>query len=326
MFGEEFLNEEMFEDRISSGEILRKEDYISKLCEKLEEKYGKPVTRDSYTDELIVTYSNKPIEDGEYFINARLNYFLYCLEPDFDQSVKSITDRVDKVIETGKLELKEKIVLELINTNEHQKMLEKIPHRDIFDMSVIYSIDNSTEYESYRTVMTNDIAENTGLAEEQLYEIALQNTIKKYPVILKTYEEMFGIRLEELYGLPVDEMDTEETPLILTTQKAYYGSYALLDKNKLKSISEKLDDNYYIIPSSKHELLIVSKKSIEEDHTDEFAIETFRLLDSNIAGDDTLSRNLYLYNREKEEIECIEKSKYCVDIPSFNNPTVLMNL
>ena len=30
--------------------------------------------------------------------------------------------------------------------------------------------------------------------------------------------------------------------------------------------------------------------------------------------------------REKEEIECIEKSKYCVDIPSFNNPTVLMNL
>ena len=157
--------------------------------------------------------------------------------------------------------------------------------------------------------------------------MALQNTVKKYPLIMKTYKEMFGIRLEELYGLPVNKEDSREDDLLIqTTQKAYYGSYALLDKNKLKSISEKLDDDYYIIPSSKHELLIVSKKSIEEDHTDEFAIETFRLLDSNIAGDDTLSRNLYLYNREKEEIECIEKSKYCVDIPSFNNPTVLMNL
>ena len=69
------------------------------------------------------------------------------------------------------------IFLQLINTESNKEMLRNMPHRQFNDMSVIYRVLVEKNEDGMQSVMiTNELAEQMGLSEEELFEKASVQT------------------------------------------------------------------------------------------------------------------------------------------------------
>ena len=161
---------------------------------------------------------------------------------------------------------KDKIYMTLINTEANRQMLEKVPHREVNDTSVIYRLMISSDERGIgSTVITDDLAKNLELSEEQLFKIAAENTPKMFPPVVKPMSQViFGILTED-GGMPkdvaeqvVDGMKGEnEMMWIITNNKGVSGAVNMIFEKNLFELSKGLNDDLYILPSSIHEVIAV---------------------------------------------------------------------
>ena len=161
---------------------------------------------------------------------------------------------------------KDKIYMTLINTEANRQMLEKVPHREVNDTSVIYRLMISSDERGIgSTVITDDLAKNLELSEEELFKIAAENTPKMFPPVVKPMSQViFGILTED-GGMPkdvaeqvVDGMKGEnEMMWIITNNKGVSGAVNMIFEKNLFELSKGLNDDLYILPSSIHEVIAV---------------------------------------------------------------------
>lgn len=161
---------------------------------------------------------------------------------------------------------KDKIYMTIINTEANRQMLEKVPHREVNDTSVIYRLMISSDERGIgSTVITDDLAKNLELSEEELFKIAAENTPKMFPPVVKPMSQViFGILTED-GGMPkdvaeqvVDGMKGEnEMMWIITNNKGVSGAVNMIFEKNLFELSKGLNDDLYILPSSIHEVIAV---------------------------------------------------------------------
>ena len=61
----------------------------------------------------------------------------------------------------------EKVVFQLINTEQNKSFLEQVPHREFQDLSIIYKLVVNADTESIQSIkVTNSLAERLGMNEE----------------------------------------------------------------------------------------------------------------------------------------------------------------
>jgi len=115
------------------------------------------------------------------------------------------------------------------------------------------------------TVITDDLAKNLDLSEEELFKIAAENTPKMFPPVVKPMSQViFGILTED-GGMPkdvaeqvVDGMKGEnEMMWIITNNKGVSGAVNMIFEKNLFELSKGLNDDLYILPSSIHEVIAV---------------------------------------------------------------------
>lgn len=81
---------------------------------------------------------------------------------------------------------KDKIYMVIINTESNKDILKDAPHREVNDTSVIYRIMVSDDEKGIGSALiTNYIAEEMGMNEEQLFKLAAENTPKLFPPVVK---------------------------------------------------------------------------------------------------------------------------------------------
>ena len=162
---------------------------------------------------------------------------------------------------------KDKIYMTIINTEANRQMLEKVPHREVNDTSVIYRLMISSDERGIgSTVITDDLAKNLELSEEELFKIAAENTPKMFPPVVKPMSQViFGILTED-GGMPkdvaeqvVDGMKGEnEMMWIITNNKGVSGAVNMIFEKNLFELSKGLNDDLYILPSSIYEVIAPS--------------------------------------------------------------------
>lgn len=144
----------------------------------------------------------------------------------------------------------------LVNFEQNRELLKKIPHLPLMDLAVIFYILLSVDaQESCSVLITNEHLASWKLPISVLYQYASQNTPRLLPPVFVPLEEQFP----EIFI-------TEETcPLYLLTNEAgVNGASVLLYEQIPKLIAEQLKDQYYLLPSSIHEFLIIPKKEVTE--------------------------------------------------------------
>lgn len=203
------------------------------------------------------------------------------------------------------------IVLRLVNYDRNKEMLKECPYKLFLDLAITFRcIVNEDDIGMASIMITNKEFDRWDVDLEDLYQLALFNTVQRYPwqmiPISKVVMDCFESRINELPEDVASELKNlrlEETGVnmfVLTNQPKVFGAACLIYDNVIKNFAKVQESNVYIMPSSVHEVMLVP----EDDTTSsEFLQE---LLDeanrSSVGLIDLLSDHIYYYDRDMDKI------------------------
>ncbi len=197
------------------------------------------------------------------------------------------------------------IVFQLVNTEQNEVYLQDVPHREFQDLSIIYRTLVNMELDGMESIVVNNkLMEHLGLDEEQLYQMAKENTPRLLPIqvapmkeVLRRYMEGSGIEDEILDEI----LDDTDVPLwVVGNERGLYGATTLLDEEAIHALAENLGSDLYILPSSIHEVLATPVESgIDEE---ELAMMVEEVNFTQVDLEDRLSNQVYYYDRAQREL------------------------
>lgn len=183
------------------------------------------------------------------------------------------------------------IVRRIVSTGKNVHLLENVPHRDFLDLSLIYyCFTECREYGSASVLIKNDLMRMWQVTPEQLDEQAAQNMKKLLPWEFMSMKQM-------IEGF--DEADEEDfVPLyVLSNVKRCFGAAWMADEEVLRSIAGMIQKDYYILPSSVHECLILPAQA----DTDRESLRDMvrEINQSEVEPEEVLSDNVYYYSMKE---------------------------
>lgn len=155
----------------------------------------------------------------------------------------------------------------LLNREMNRELLAEVPHRDFLDLSVVFYFQGEVPgFSEGRVLIHGSHLKVWGINEEMLYQRAMQNAPRNKKYIFNSMEEiLMGFCEEETEGF------SSGLPLyVLTNQEKYLGASVLLYPGVLENVFRKLSRDFYVLPSSIHECIIVpisgnySRKKLQE--------------------------------------------------------------
>jgi hypothetical protein len=250
-------------------------------------------------------------------------YDRYTLTGDLDETISEMADAYKAAYQKipnnlphfeGKDYILGNVYVSLVNKAMNEEMLEKGPYIDIDGMPDIAGVFrvrlymNGDEGASFRMTDTN--MSYAGITQEELEGVALENTRKLFPTVIMTIEDSIRGTLtqDELDEMPV----VEESGLYVITNKFFSeGASAVLDKDKVAELADKLGNNLMLIPSSINEFLAVADNgNIEAEKMAEMVEEINRNV---VRLDERLSDNVFLFDRQTREYSQLTNSDRRLD-------------
>ena len=202
----------------------------------------------------------------------------------------------------------DKIYMILVNTESNKDMLKDVPHREVNDTSVVYRIMVSDdEKEIGSALITNRIAEEMGMNEEQLFKVAAENTPRLFPPVIKPMSQVIFGMLTENGGMPkdvaeqvVDEMKGgKEMMWIITNNKGISGAVNMIFEKNLYELSKGMGEDLYILPSSIHEVIAVPASMGNPEKLAELVLQVNT---TAVDVSERLSNQVYHYDRDARKL------------------------
>lgn len=220
------------------------------------------------------------------------------VEDDFDAS--QITDLA---------RCQDKIFPRLIGAEWNQELLENRPHILIEDLAVTFCIDlGANENGSMSVPIHNGLMKIWNLTVDDLYEIAVKNlSDSKVGTFRSMNEVMASMMLPNIIDECDDEdaakdmlemmMPSEDMMYVLSKKDGIYGACILLDKQMMQTVIDRVGTEFYILPSSVHECLVVPAS---QDMNPSDLVAMVREVNSTtVESVDRLSDNVYTYSAEE---------------------------
>ena len=207
--------------------------------------------------------------------------------------------------------VKEHLYLRMIPGNSPR--LNCIPHKDISDMAVIVCIHcdgfdkiNENEGKSVVTV-EKQLMDEYGVTEEQLFEDALQNTLSKEKLTIEPIKS----RMMKMMGYSEEEIKNSEDPCdydicIFSNTSGFQGAAVMFYPDFWDEAVKIMNGSFFIIPSSQHEIIVISAKSVDGDISS--INDTIRMVNSTMLNPrETLSDHFYFYDADNKIIQTADE-------------------
>lgn len=151
---------------------------------------------------------------------------------------------------------KNKLGIKVIKTEKNRELLEEIPHLDVLDLSLTFYVILDRQCEGSATMqITNEYMRQWNLETEELYEMAMRSAVRLLPAEFCSLPDMIrritGIEVEAIRG-----MQRECQMYVLTNSSKIQGAACMFYPHVLEMIGEILKEDFYILPSSIHEVII----------------------------------------------------------------------
>ena len=196
-------------------------------------------------------------------------------------------------------QIKGKLVPRLVNAEMNFELLETRPHMLIEDLAVTYCALLDQSFDGTASVaVTNDLMKLWDTSVEELHKIAVANLSELLPSTFKGMTEV----MSEMMGMSTEEMEMmgmtpeDEQMFVLSNSIKVNGASAVLDTKMMEEIAEKVGD-FFILPSSVHELLIVPVRSgMDVDSLESMVREVNA---TQVQLEERLSDHVYTYSLEE---------------------------
>ena len=194
---------------------------------------------------------------------------------------------------------RKRVVCRVINQEKNHQLLREIPWRPFLNLAVVYYyLLEQEELGAASILIRKEHLQRWGREEEELHKTAVHNM-----KILQPYQ--FLSMTEMIYSMTgSEEILRERIPLyVLTNRERYYGAVWMTDPAVLWEIGERLGQDYYVLPSSIHECMVVPAQI---QPGEEILKEMVREINATqVEPEEVLEDTIYYYNREKEMIQLV---------------------
>ena len=201
--------------------------------------------------------------------------------------------KVDDFLDWDKT--KTHVFAKLINAQMNKELLKDVPHRILMDLAEVFYVKvYGNQMEGFGTILIrNEHKAFWKVDEATLHETALVNMAADRPEFTS---------MENLLSHSSEELEFEGGGMyILTNSSKLFGASELLKKDILHNIAEKLQDNLIILPSSTHEVIILSEKNASSE---EKAADMVKEINATcLAPNEVLSDHVYRYDRSTGDIK-----------------------
>lgn len=202
--------------------------------------------------------------------------------------------------------VKDRIVVAIYNTEANAEKLSGIPHKEYKDLSIYYRVDIPiNEKEGMGSMIVNDhIIKLWNITPEEIDNIAWSNTKRIYPARLVSMVEI----MKELCGGDIDDIqDDLVSPLmyVLSNTNKLNGAVYIANSDVLAMVADALDDDYVVLPSSRHEVIIVPLKQIDDNDYTYLKDMVYEVNRKEVDVEDVLSDNIYIYIRAEKELRLV---------------------
>lgn len=193
--------------------------------------------------------------------------------------------------------IKDKILAKVVNLPKNRKVLKTLPHKEIEDLAVMYYIVLSSQNNCDSTVTVDyHMMGYWDLSDEELYDLAMVNTAIQHHPTASSIESLLAEEFDDLPPSPIEM-------LVVTGDGDYAnGAVYITCKKVLKQLADKLNDDIYMLPSSKQEFIVCRKSDLDPDSINNLIVDANEnVLESGFF----LSNHAYEYIRETNRINSV---------------------
>lgn len=245
------------------------------------------------------------------YINDMYDYYKTC--NDLKEAIQAGAERMVNAFrecpEAPNIALadaKDNIVFQLVNTEQNRELLAGVPHREFQDLSIIYRWVMKVDANGIQsTLVKNGLAEQLGLNEEQLFNLAAENTRRILPPCVKSMNEMLREMFmedgmsQEIAEMMFGEMPADKMMWVISNERSINGAISMLYEDKLHALAEQLENDLYILPSSIHEVIAVSASMGEPNELAQMVAEINM---DQVTLEERLSNQVYHYDKDLRKL------------------------
>lgn len=196
--------------------------------------------------------------------------------------------------------MKDALTIDLVPVAGNEEKLAQIPHKNVEDMSMVYRFEEeSSVYGSASILVTNEMLAVYDITADQLHEDAMKAAVQNRPAKLHNMNDVMRDMMGDMSGLvPMNE----PSPLwVATVEGGQNGAGVIQYPGFLDQAAEALGGDFYVLPSSVHEVLLVADDgSMELSYLEEMVRS---VNETEVSPAERLSDNVYHYDSEAHIFE-----------------------
>lgn len=167
--------------------------------------------------------------------------YTYDFDPEFYKSFSNVKDY---------------LMVKMVNTDKNQELLKDTPNREFLDLSFVVYCNLEDVFHMNASILVKDAhLKMWGIDRNELIDIAYENT-KKACVAIKSLVEVLS-----------DEMNYMDKPhvnmYVMSFDNQYYGAVCMTFSEILDDFLKTRSGGVYILPSSVHEVILLPEANID---------------------------------------------------------------
>lgn len=202
-------------------------------------------------------------------------------------------------------QVKDKIIPCICNASMNEEYLKSHPSTSFLDLSIYYRIQVSDDVmklpDSEATIaVTNQLADMWNINADELFTLAFNNAKSISPASFRTMAEIMREMMADTSDI-ADEIFGPSPMYVLSSSSKTNGAIWMVDSEILSTIATQLDDDFYLLPSSRHETILIPTAFTSDEQNLKDMIREVN--DTQVSEEDLLSYSLYRYHRDIGELQ-----------------------
>ena len=234
------------------------------------------------------------------------------------QVAHAVNQEMDVSKITDYEQVKDKIAARLVGTENNKELLSQRPHTMVDDLAVTYCVMLGEDKNGSMSVpITYALKEQYGVSVEELHQAALNNMSELTPATFKGMNEVMAeMMLPNLINECGGDREQAEAMLetmippvdsmyVLSNEQKINGAAVVLDDKLMDQVAERVGNEFYILPSSIHELLVIPKDTGMAREDLENMVQEVNA--TQVSPQERLSDHVYAYDAREHELYRADK-------------------
>ena len=201
----------------------------------------------------------------------------------------------------GGEEFKKHVVFSIMTTENAEGILEKIPYRRHLDFVVYYQLFFADEKQGEDYVrIDNEIAEKMDVSEQNLYDLAMENT-----------EKQLGLHVETFQALdPIGIMKTCRPMKVIFNHFGKNASAYILLTNVLKDVADEFRSDILLTISTTYEIVVFQVDKENNDLAENLLSASRNVIElGDVDAEDLMTGSVYIYKQKTGDVELLLDAK-----------------